>query len=182
MDPRESMELLHHVVCELVSKYFTLGHIECLLNAPTTRKVIHFFRICFMCGHCMTSRIHNQTHPSNSFTLFSQAYLDQRVECYKNIITINTIPSGPLGELVTRVRMPPLSEFKTPGPCCPPVTCTLSLRSFHGHGLMTIEELPELFSFLSSYNYDINTRLTKILKREESGPRDTIAFVTYMPL
>ena len=39
--------------------------------------------------------------------------------------------------------------------------------------------LPDLFSFLTSNNYDVNTRLTKILKREETGGRDTIAFVSY---
>ena len=44
---------------------------------------------------------------------------------------------------------------------------------------MTIDELPDLFSYLTSNNYDVNTQLTKILKSEQSGGRDTIAFVSY---
>ena len=121
------------------------------------------------------------THPlrSKSFTLFSQPFLDQHLECYKTIITLNTAPKVPLGNFVSSIRMPPLSEFKTPSPCCPTRKCELVLRSFHGYGPMTIDELPDLFSYLTSNNYDVNTRLTKILKREESGGRDTIAFVSY---
>jgi nucleoside-diphosphate-sugar epimerase len=36
---------------------------------------------------------------------------------YKNIITINLMPQGPLAKLVRRVQFPILSEFKQPGPC-----------------------------------------------------------------
>ena len=116
---------------------------------------------------------------SKSFTLFSQPFLDRQLECYKTIITLNTAPKGPLAQFVFSIRMPPLSEFKTPSPCCPTKKCELALRSFHSYGPMTIDELPDLFSFLTSNNYDVNTRLTKILKREETGGRDTIAFVSY---
>ena len=141
--------------------------------------MFHFYLIvevdfCFMSRDCMTA-------PSNSFTLFSQPYLDRQLECYKTIVTINASPAGPLGEFVSRLRMPLLSEFKTPGPCCPARKCELTLQSFHGYGPMSIDELPELFSFLTNYHYEINTRLTKILKSEGGGQRDTIAFVTYAP-
>lgn len=116
---------------------------------------------------------------SNSFTIFSQPYLDKHTECYKNIVTINTAPKGPLGNFVTRIRLPILSKFQVSSPCCPEQKCALSLRSFYGHGPMTLEELPDLFSFLTENQYNINTQVTKILKREETGKRDTIAFVSY---
>lgn len=116
---------------------------------------------------------------SKSFTIFSQPYLDKHTECYKNIITINTTPKGPLGSFVTRIRLPVLSKFQVSSPCYPEQKCALSLRSFHDNGPMTLEELPDLFSFLTENQYNINTQLTKILKREETGKRDTIAFVSY---
>lgn len=116
---------------------------------------------------------------TKSFTLFSQPFLDTQLQCYKTIITLNTIPAGPLSKFTTRIRMNRLSEFKTPGPCCPNKKCEFTLQSFYGNGPMNIEELPDLFSFLTSNNYDINTQLTKILKKEETGGKNTIAFVTF---
>ena len=56
-------------------------------------------------------------HPAKTVTLFSQPYLDRFNQCYKNIITINMMPQGPLAQFVRRIQFPPLSEFKQPGPC-----------------------------------------------------------------
>ena len=54
-------------------------------------------------------------HPnqaSKTVTLFSQPFLDTYNQCYKNIVTVNLLPQGPLAQLVRRVQFPPLSQFK----------------------------------------------------------------------
>ena len=71
-------------------------------------------------------------NPAKTVTLFSQPYLDKYNQCYKNIVTINTIPQGPLAQLVRRVIFPPLSEFKQPGPCSHIKNCGFALISLNG--------------------------------------------------
>ena len=68
-------------------------------------------------------------HPAKTVTIFSQPYLDKYNQCYKNIVTINLVPQGPLAQFVRRVQFPPLSEFKQPGPCSHIKNCGLALVS-----------------------------------------------------
>ena len=94
------------------------------------------------------------------------------------------MPAGPLSEFVIRNRMPPLSEFKQPGPCTPIRDCVLALRvlgprNMYRCGLMTIDDLPELMSYLVENNYTINKHVTNILRRNDTQEREIIAFITY---
>ena len=117
--------------------------------------------------------------PAKTFSLFSQPYLDKINQCYMNIITINNMPMGPLKAFVTQIRMPPLSEFKQPSPCSPARQCVLGIRSMNRCGIITMDELPELMSYLVENNYTINKDVTNILRRSDTQGRETIAFVTY---
>jgi len=117
--------------------------------------------------------------PAKTFSLFTEPYLDKINQCYLNIITINTMPAGPLREFATRIRMPPLSEFKQPGPCTPIRTCVLGLRTMYRCGIMTMDDLPELMSYLVENNYTINKHITNVLRRNDTQGRETIAFITY---
>ncbi len=117
--------------------------------------------------------------PVKTFTIFSQPYLDKINQCYLTLITLNTMPQGPLKDLVVSVRMPPLSEFKQPGPCSPIQLCALGLRTPYRCGLMTLDDLPELMSFLADNNYSFNKSVTKILQRNDTGGKETLTFVTY---
>ena len=103
--------------------------------------------------------------------LYSQPYLTNYGYngCYLNIITLNLFPQGPLSRLVVRVPFKPLSHFQTfNGYCDQRKLCGLGLRSLRefGHSecgrLMTVEELPDLYSFLLSNGYKIETSLTKM--------------------
>lgn len=116
---------------------------------------------------------------SKTFTIFGQPYLDRFQQCYINILTINNIPAGPLGEKVIKIQTPPLSEFKIPGPCCPLPVCTLALKSFQHGGIMREEDIPYLFSYLLSNGYTINEPLTKLLTKNDTENKRTICFVAY---
>lgn len=105
------------------------------------------------------------------FALYSQPYLTNYGYngCYRNIITLNMFPQGPLSRLVVRTDFKPLSHFQTfGGDCDQRKRCGLALRSLRGSsngcgdGLMSVEELPDLYSFLLSNGYKIETSLTKM--------------------
>ena len=68
---------------------------------------------------------------AKTVSLFSQPFLDTYNQCYKNIVVLNLKPQGPLADLVTFVKFPPLSEFKQPGPCSPLKQCGYALMSRH---------------------------------------------------
>jgi hypothetical protein len=140
--------------------------------------------------------VQHQPIRSKTVSLFSQPYLDQYNQCYKNIVTINLLPQGPLEAIVRKVTFPPLSEFKQPGPCSPLKTCGLALISlgrcntnFNSNSnccsdLMVVDEVPTLFSFLVSNGYSIDTSITKMLNDSDirfdtNTGNKLICFITY---
>lgn len=129
---------------------------------------------------------------AKTVSLFSQPFLDQYNQCYKNIVVLNLKPKGPLAELVRFVKFPQLSEFKQSGPCSVIKQCGYALTSFDscaygckfGNDLMSVDEVPTLISWLLSNGYTVDTSITKMFN--ESGIRfDTaignklICFITY---
>jgi len=120
-----------------------------------------------------------------TYTLFSQVYLDTYNQCYKTIITINIPPRGPLEKITRRVILYPLSTFKQPGPCNHRKPCGIGFASINNScHLMTTCEIPELFSFLLSNGYTIDTSITKMLNDSDIqiGANDSkkmICFITY---
>ena len=140
----------------------------------------------------------------NTISLFSQPYYDPCSQCYLNIITMNLPPRGPLLKITRRVKLYPLSEFKESGNCTRLQTCGLGLRSlrfFNGFGggggynnnsyscsdLMTVDEVPDLFSFLLSNGYTIDTSITKMMNQSSiryktNNSNELIALITYQPL
>lgn len=144
----------------------------------------------------------------NTISLFSQPYYDPCSQCYLNIVTMNLPPRGPLLKLTRRVKLYPLSEFKEPGNCTRLQTCGLGLRSMrflYGYGgygggggggynnsyscsdLMTVDEVPDLFSFLLSNGYSVDTSITKMMNQisiryKTNNSNELIALITYQPL
>ena len=118
----------------------------------------------------------------NTYTLFSQVYLDTYNQCYKDIITINMPPRGPLEKIMRRVIFYPLSTFKQYGLRKP---CGIGFASMNNScHLMTTCEIPELFYFLLSNGYTIDTSITKMLNDSDIqlGANDSkkmICFITY---
>jgi hypothetical protein len=114
----------------------------------------------------------NNQH-AKTITLFSRPYLDKYNQCYKNIVTINLVPQGPLAQLVRRIQFPPLSEFKQPGPCSHINNCGLALISLNNDcikncsNLMVVDEVPNLVSYLLTNGYTIDTSLTKMFNTSD---------------
>ena len=131
-----------------------------------------------------------------TYTLFSRPYLDTYTKNYKNIVTINLQPKGPLSQFVRPIRFPPLSQFKFPSSNYNNnrrgQTCGLALSTLNpffnnnkfGQGLMVVDEVPDLFSFLLSNGYKIDTSLTKMMNGSDirfqiENSNKVIAFITY---
>jgi hypothetical protein len=129
---------------------------------------------------------------TNSYLLSSRPYL---FGCeYGNIITINLFPKGPLGKIVRQVnfsnnRLSEFNELSDNRNKCG--YALLSLRGIGGigvgpcrnnHRLMTANEIPDLFSFLMSNGYKIDTSLTKMMNSSniQIDTNNIIAFITYM--
>jgi hypothetical protein len=113
---------------------------------------------------------------AKTFALFSQSYLDTYNQCYKNIVVINLQPQGPLSNLVRFTKFPPLSEFKTPGPCSPLKQCGYALMSLggcnmgcgkFGEDLMVVDEVPDLISYMVMNGYSVDTSITKMFNTSE---------------
>ena len=79
----------------------------------------------------------------NTFTISSQPYYDPYLQCYKNIITLNIFPNGPLRQLTRQIKLNRLSPYQVEGPCNPIQKCALALVSLqncnnkNGCNLMT---------------------------------------------
>lgn len=120
---------------------------------------------------------------SKTFTINSIPYLDEYNKCYKNIMTINEMPQGPLAKYVTRLKLPKLSPFQVEGPCSPIDKCALAITNISnmcgGCGsLMTPNEIPDLISFLLSNGYQIENQLTNMMN--QSIVKQTDKRLTFM--
>jgi hypothetical protein len=151
-------------------------------------------------GFKMSKNIPSTTKITSSFdtmreaktvSLFSQPYLDRLNQCYKNIITLNLPPQGPLAELVRFINFPKLTEFKQEGPCNKIKQCGYALMSLdgcntgcNGDNLMTVDEVPNLISYLVSNGYTVDTSMTKMFNNSEirfdtNFGNKLICFITY---
>ena len=127
---------------------------------------------------------------SKTVSLFSQPYLDTYNQCYKNIVVVNLKPQGPLGDLIKFIKFPPLSEFKQSTPCSPLKDCGYAIISIDGcnngcgNDLMSVDEVPNLISYLVSNNYFVDTSITKMFNQSDirfdtNTGNKLICFVTY---
>ena len=133
----------------------------------------------------------NYNKESKTISLFSEPYLDTYNQCYKNIITLNLVPQGPLRQIVRRIRFNPLSPFKRETNCNKIQLCGLALQSIsnicyktNGCGLMLVDEIPDLFSYLLSNGYTIDTKITNMLNKSDiqfdtQNGKTLICFITY---
>ena len=115
----------------------------------------------------------NAMNGVKTFTISSQPYYDQLNQCYKNILTVNAMPCGPIRSIVRQIKFPKLSPFQRESPCYSIPSCGLALQSFstsccHKCGnLMTPDEMSELISFLFANGYQIETQITNMMNQSE---------------
>ena len=110
-----------------------------------------------------------------SYAIFSRPYYDAYEERYKNILTINKKPTGELLKLIRRVKFFPLSPFKRlqREPCGYGIC-------MEGNKLATTDEIPELFSFLMTNGYTIDTSLTKMMNESDVRINDEYKLVAFI--
>jgi hypothetical protein len=120
-----------------------------------------------------------KTKYPRTFTITTQPYLDtcDYNQSYKNILLINVVPEGPLNALVRRINLPYLSPFQRegqyPNKQCGLVLTSLLNYSYNldqrscGNNLMTPNEIPDLYSFLTANGYQIDTQLTNMMNASE---------------
>lgn len=142
----------------------------------------------------------------STIVFYLEPFLNTYHKSYQNIITLNTIPKGPLSDLVTSMSLPKLSSYQQfsvfSSPNSVPGNCANVLLRYPKNtpfgrpsmknvdSFMTAEDIPAVLSYLSSNGYTIQTDLSKILQRANigiggntqsrlSGNRKMICIATY---
>ena len=114
-----------------------------------------------------------------TFTIISQPYYDQYCKQYQNILMVNVVPDGPLGHLIRRIQLPRLykegSNYNGVDGCGLAITNvflnsnafpnSFSNNKFGKNGLLTPNEIPDLYSFLTANGYQIDTQLTNMMNQ-----------------
>ena len=99
-----------------------------------------------------------------------EPFFDTIVNKYKNIISINELPKGPLNKLIKKVYKEKISDKET---IKNDEKCAFSIMSLKNkENYMSLNELPLLYAFLKNNNYKINH---VNLKWEDK----TICFIEY---
>lgn len=117
------------------------------------------------------------------YVLTTQPYYLQNLENYINIIRINMIPEGPLKLWVRRLPNKKLgigfNKFNQNN--IDNNSCIYALINITTNRWLTPNDIPELFSFLSFNNYNINTSITKMMNNSDVrlSNENIICFFSY---
>ena len=143
---------------------------------------------------------------SHSVTMYLEPILNSYFQTYHEIITLTTMPAGPIGDMVKMVSFPKLSPFQESstysrngrgGNCAytllryPAKTCGMGSSSIKNMDYyMTADDIPAIFSYLESNGYIIESGLTEMMNRSRvlmggisetrfSGDRRMICIFSY---
>lgn len=114
----------------------------------------------------------------HTYSILSVPFYDTTRQQYTKILCINTVPVvGALATRVKTVRPPRLSGLCSDNGvvCIHVITGSASAGACCASGAsgscdyMTPEQLPELFAFLVSNGYTVDTALTKLAAKHQSG-------------
>ena len=134
--------------------------------------------------------------------LYLEPFLNTFHKTYQNIITLSSIPDGPLANMVTSISTSKLSPFQqlnsissTPSNCLhvllrytkSSTTSTPSIKNTDH--FMGSDDIPSVFSYLHSNGYIVDTQLTKMLFKSDviggssqnrlSGNKKMICMIRY---
>ena len=132
-----------------------------------------------------------------TYTIKYEPYLDNiNDKSYRNIVTINQVPSGPLKDCVVRIRRAKLSPFSQnrgssqyscETPCVyaftqriysivldeeegVPCGCGGGSSSYSGGDvLLCVDQIPDLLEIALTNNYTIDYKLSKLLTNTNTG-------------
>jgi hypothetical protein len=110
------------------------------------------------------------------YSITSQAYTDPYFN-YKNILTINKIPTGTLANYTKKINISPqrISAFRTRAE---ETTCVYAIYNTTTNELLTIDELPEFFSFCKINGYKIETEITQMLSNNQLQMKNIICYIS----
>ena len=116
---------------------------------------------------------HQAHHRAHSYSILSVPFYDARQQQYTKILCINAMPSGALADRVKTVRPLRLSGLSSTSTSSS-TSSTSTSKCIHAlirecGAYMTPDELPELFAFLVSNGYTVDTGLTKLAAKHQSG-------------
>lgn len=134
--------------------------------------------------------------------LYLEPFLNNFHKTYQDVITLSSVPDGPLANLVTTTTISKLSPFQqlnsistNPSNCVHvllryPKNSAGSFSSvknpehFMGH-----DDIPSIFSYLQNNGYEVDTKLTKMLFKSDviggtsqnrySGNKKMICMIRY---
>ena len=144
---------------------------------------------------------------SHTHALYLEPYLNQYFKTYQHIITLDSIPMGPISPMVKRITSPNLSPFYSVGnyssnngmndscifallryPCSNPKYSNIKRTD----AFMGADDIPSIFGFLIANGYTINTDLVKMMNGSQialggtfsetrnSGARKLICMFSYL--
>jgi hypothetical protein len=100
-------------------------------------------------------------------TMYLEPILNNKTQCYENILTVSNIPDGSLEKYIKRVNLPRLSEFY---PSLYRNNCIFALcKEPERINYMHSEDIPMVIGFLERNEYKIMTDMTNLGYR---GPVD----------
>jgi hypothetical protein len=113
------------------------------------------------------------------YAISKQVYTDNEY-VYKNILTINAIPQGPLANYTRCLNLAynRVSAFQTRANAAQ--TPVYALYN-DAHELFTLAQLPEFFTFCQTHNYTIEKELTQMLNSQASQLNSVICYISYTP-
>jgi hypothetical protein len=123
---------------------------------------------------------------NKSFLIYLEPFLNTYYKSYDNIITLSTMPSGPLAEMVSPISNVKLSEFQDFGynsiaggniqSCLyvllryPKYQCGNGVNLKNTDVFMRADDIPSVISYLQSNGYTVDTNITKMLFKSEAQP------------
>lgn len=120
-----------------------------------------------------TNKYTNTIDQNNTtFSLYLEPFLNTYYQTYQNVITLNTMPDGPLSKMVMRMNTARLSSYQsTTMNNCKYILLrypfeSLSIRSGvckNADAFMGIDDIPSILGYLISNGYTVDTSLTKML-------------------
>jgi hypothetical protein len=137
---------------------------------------------------------------SGSVVLYLEPVLNSYFKSYQNILTVSSMPSGPLKNMVFRMQFPKLSPFSSYSPFSPfspfsTSSCiyvlsryTRSVNMNDNDSFMYADDIPSVLSYLQMNGYIIDTSLTTMLQKSEiriggntgsSGNRRMVCMFSY---
>ena len=144
----------------------------------------------------MISPFHSEC--SNNVTLYLEPFLNSYYKTYQHIITLSSMPKGPLKNMVACIRSPKLSEFQDGSDFATNHLYILlrynkeDITNYSGKNIdiyMNNDDIPNILSYLMENGYVVDTKITNMLykskipmssgERSSYGKKRIICFFSY---